>query len=100
MSEKHIQSSEVFREKSDKHERSENIKSIPEVNIKKVEQEKAKKLEEARAEIEHTTTEKAKVLEKISESTKSEAGNFKGPVSKELKKISLQRELKLSLIHI
>ncbi|HEY4963304.1 MAG TPA: hypothetical protein VIH90_01245 [Candidatus Saccharimonadales bacterium] len=94
MAEKHQSNPEVYSPSHENHERDKDRKKTPEVAHNKLNEEQAKKLEQARAEIDSQTIEKDKVIEKIAETSKSESGEFKGPVSGEMKKNALKRELK------
>jgi hypothetical protein len=100
MSEKNQHKQEVFSSSHETHEHDKRPKQTSEATKSKLEHEQAKKLEQARAEIDAETVEKDRVIDKISETSKSESGEFKGPVSNDLKKTSLRRELKQVRRHL
>jgi len=100
MSEKNQHNPEVFSPNHETQEHDKGPKQTPEAVKKKLEHEQAKKLEQARAEIKAETAEKDKVKDKIAETSKSESGEFKGPVNNDLKKSSLRRELKQVRRHL
>jgi hypothetical protein len=100
MSEKQSYNPEATSEYHETHEHNNKPEKTSEIKHAKLEAEQSKNLEQARSEIAKNTSEKDSVREKISETAKSETGEFKGPVSGDLKKISLKRELKQIRRHL
>jgi hypothetical protein len=100
MSEKQSYNPESTSEYHETHEHNNKPGKTSEIKHAKLEAEQSKNLEQARSEIAKNTSEKDSVREKISETAKSETGEFKGPVSGDLKKISLKRELKQIRRHL